>query len=185
MERLLLKTCVATAVLSVGLSAFANETPRPRVRDAGIVVGGLAMLEAMRAAGVRRIVFSSSAAVYGTPESTPIPEDAPLRPINPYGDTKRAFRIELGEETAPQQRDAHRSEIVRTHRVVIGTGRHLVACPAFDPEAPSEAATPVGIAKWHGAGRSRRLHAGQSRNSLDQSRIKGGLLIFFGILLLR
>src|SRR6266508_3806985 len=39
------------------------------------------------------------------------------------GDTKRAFRIELGEEAAPQQRDAYRSEIVRTHRVVIGTGR--------------------------------------------------------------
>ena len=55
------------------------------------VVGGVNMLEAMRAAGVRRIVFSSSAAVYGEPEQTPIQESAPLRPINPYGDTKRAF----------------------------------------------------------------------------------------------
>lgn len=55
------------------------------------VVGGLALLEAMRSVGVRRIVFSSSAAVYGEPLSTPITEDQPLRPINPYGDTKRAF----------------------------------------------------------------------------------------------
>jgi UDP-glucose-4-epimerase GalE len=55
------------------------------------VVGGLALLNAMRDAGVRRIVFSSSAAVYGEPLTTPITEDQPLRPINAYGDTKRAF----------------------------------------------------------------------------------------------
>ena len=41
--------------------------------------------------GVGRIVFSSTAAVYGIPDATPIPEDAPLRPINPYGETKRTF----------------------------------------------------------------------------------------------
>jgi UDP-glucose 4-epimerase len=55
------------------------------------VTGALALLEAMRAAGVGRLVISSTAAVYGVPEATPIPEDAPLRPINPYGETKRAF----------------------------------------------------------------------------------------------
>jgi UDP-glucose 4-epimerase len=53
------------------------------------VGGGIALLEAARAAEVQRIVFSSTAAVYGTPDVTPIPEDAPLRPINPYGETKR------------------------------------------------------------------------------------------------
>src|SRR5262249_44566267 len=101
------------------------------------------------------------------------------------GDAKRAFRIELGEESAPQQRDAHHSEIVRTHRVVTGPTLRLGASMAFDPEAPSEGAVPVGSAKWHGASRPHRLHAGQSRNSLDQSRIEGGLLIFFGIFPLR
>lgn len=55
------------------------------------VAGGVALLEAARAAGVRRVVFSSTAAVYGVPEATPIGEDAALRPINPYGETKRAF----------------------------------------------------------------------------------------------
>jgi UDP-glucose 4-epimerase len=55
------------------------------------VGGGLAMLEAMRGAAVRRLVISSTAAVYGEPESVPIPEDAPLRPINPYGETKRTL----------------------------------------------------------------------------------------------
>jgi UDP-glucose 4-epimerase len=55
------------------------------------VVGGVALLDAMRAADVRRLVLSSTAAVYGLPESTPIPEDAPSRPINPYGATKAAL----------------------------------------------------------------------------------------------
>jgi len=55
------------------------------------VVGGIALLDAMRSADVRRLVLSSTAAVYGVPESSPIPEDAPLRPINPYGATKAAL----------------------------------------------------------------------------------------------
>ena len=55
------------------------------------VAGGVTLLEAARVAGVQRVVFSSTAAVYGVPESTPIREEAPLRPINPYGETKRAF----------------------------------------------------------------------------------------------
>jgi UDP-glucose-4-epimerase GalE len=59
------------------------------------VAGGVALLEAARESGVGRIVFSSTAAVYGTPEENPIPEDAPLRPINPYGETKRTFESAL------------------------------------------------------------------------------------------
>jgi UDP-glucose 4-epimerase len=48
----------------------------------------LSLLEAMLAAGVKRLVFSSTAAVYGEPESTPIREDARLRPTNAYGESK-------------------------------------------------------------------------------------------------
>ncbi|MDQ3492766.1 MAG: UDP-glucose 4-epimerase GalE [Chloroflexota bacterium] len=55
------------------------------------VVGGVALLDAMRAAGVQRLVFSSTAAVYGTPAETPIHEDSPTTPINPYGASKLAF----------------------------------------------------------------------------------------------
>jgi UDP-glucose 4-epimerase len=55
----------------------------------------VALLDAARAAGVERVVFSSTAAVYGVPTSTPIPEDAPLAPINPYGESKRAFESAL------------------------------------------------------------------------------------------
>ncbi|HET9757234.1 MAG TPA: UDP-glucose 4-epimerase GalE [Candidatus Limnocylindrales bacterium] len=55
------------------------------------VAGGIALLEAARETGVDRFVLSSTAAVYGVPDATPITEDAPLRPINPYGETKRSF----------------------------------------------------------------------------------------------
>ncbi|HVW79162.1 MAG TPA: UDP-glucose 4-epimerase GalE [Alloacidobacterium sp.] len=48
----------------------------------------LTLLEAMLAKGVNRLVFSSTAAVYGEPESTPIREDAPLKPTNAYGESK-------------------------------------------------------------------------------------------------
>src|SRR4051794_15747803 len=60
------------------------------------VAGGISLLEAARTAGVGRLVFSSTAAVYGVPNRTPIEEDDPLRPINPYGDSKRSFEGALG-----------------------------------------------------------------------------------------
>jgi UDP-glucose-4-epimerase GalE len=59
------------------------------------VAGGIVLLEAARQASVGRVVFSSTAAVYGVPETTPIPEDAPLRPINTYGETKRTFEAAM------------------------------------------------------------------------------------------
>lgn len=52
------------------------------------VAGTLALLQAMRETGVGRLVFSSSAAVYGEPHTTPITEDHPKLPINPYGGSK-------------------------------------------------------------------------------------------------
>ncbi|MDT8067554.1 MAG: UDP-glucose 4-epimerase GalE [Terriglobia bacterium] len=51
-------------------------------------VNTLTLLEAMLRAGVQRFVFSSTAALYGDPETIPIPEDAPLRPTNAYGESK-------------------------------------------------------------------------------------------------
>ena len=52
------------------------------------VAGCIALLNAMVAYGVGHFVFSSSAAVYGEPDEVPISEDAPLRPVNPYGEAK-------------------------------------------------------------------------------------------------
>lgn len=57
----------------------------------GNVVATLDLLEVMRSAGTPRLVFSSTAATYGEPESTPITEQTPTRPTNPYGATKLAI----------------------------------------------------------------------------------------------
>jgi UDP-arabinose 4-epimerase len=59
------------------------------------VAAPLALLERLSAAKIGGIVFSSTAAVYGAPESVPIPEDHPLRPASPYGDTKLALERAL------------------------------------------------------------------------------------------
>jgi UDP-glucose 4-epimerase len=52
---------------------------------------GISLLETLRVGGVRRFVFSSSAAVYGTPRSVPIDEGHPKEPVNSYGETKLMF----------------------------------------------------------------------------------------------
>jgi UDP-glucose 4-epimerase len=61
------------------------------------LVGTLTLLDAMRATGVGRIVFSSTCAVYGVPEVVPITEDTPKQPINPYGFTKLAMERALAD----------------------------------------------------------------------------------------
>jgi UDP-glucose-4-epimerase GalE len=61
------------------------------------VVGTLNLLDAMRAASVKKLVFSSTAAVYGNPEYTPIDEAHPTRPINPYGWSKLMAERQIAE----------------------------------------------------------------------------------------
>lgn len=55
------------------------------------VVAPITLLETMKEAGVKRIIFSSTAAVYGNPVTVPIPEDHPKTPVSPYGLSKWAF----------------------------------------------------------------------------------------------
>jgi len=84
------------AVLHCGARSLVGESmvdPARYFRDN--VSGGIALLDAMRAAGVRRIVFSSTAATYGMPERTPILESDPVRPINAYGETKRCVEAAI------------------------------------------------------------------------------------------
>ena len=59
------------------------------------LIAGVSLLEAMRDAAVKPIVFSSTCAVYGVPEQTPLNEGLPTRPINPYGESKLAFERAL------------------------------------------------------------------------------------------
>jgi UDP-glucose 4-epimerase len=64
------------------------------------VGGTMALLAAMREAGVRKLVFSSTAATYGEPERTPIVESAPTRPTSPYGASKLAVDHMITGEAA-------------------------------------------------------------------------------------
>jgi UDP-glucose 4-epimerase len=80
------------AVLHCAAKSIVGESvARPDLYYRENVVGGIALLDALRDAGVRRLVLSSTAAVYGLPEVSPIPETTALAPINPYGETKRTL----------------------------------------------------------------------------------------------
>jgi UDP-glucose 4-epimerase len=96
----------AQAVLADGVDAVlhfaakslvAESVAQPALYWGHNLGGSLALLEAMRQTGVGRIVFSSTAAVYGEPERTPIEEDAPARPASPYGASKLAVDTALAE----------------------------------------------------------------------------------------
>jgi len=65
-----------------------ESVPKPLLYFRNNTVGTLGLLEAMQAADVRRLVFSSTCATYGVPETMPIHEELPQSPINPYGWSK-------------------------------------------------------------------------------------------------
>lgn len=73
------------------LSLVGESVEAPEKYWQGNVVATLALLDAMRATGTPRLVFSSTAATYGEPDSVPITELAPTSPTNPYGATKLAI----------------------------------------------------------------------------------------------
>ena len=80
------------AVIHLAASSLVGESVQfPHLYFTNNVIGGINLLEAMRQAGVGRLVFSSTAAVYGTPATMPITEETPTAPTNPYGESKLAF----------------------------------------------------------------------------------------------
>jgi UDP-glucose 4-epimerase len=80
-----------------GLLSVADSVADPVSYYRTNVVKGVALLEAMPAAGVRKLVFSSTCAVYGMPVRVPMDEEHPREPINPYGATKLAFERALSD----------------------------------------------------------------------------------------
>jgi UDP-glucose 4-epimerase len=96
----------AGAVLATGIDAVLHFAAKSLVAESVAypnrywehnLGGTLALLEAMRATQTRRIVFSSTAAVYGDPEQIPITETDPVRPTSPYGASKLAVDTALAE----------------------------------------------------------------------------------------
>lgn len=75
-----------------------ESTKNPKKYFQNNVLAGLNLLQTMASHNnCKKIIYSSSAAVYGVPEKIPITEDAPLQPINPYGQTKKLFELILQE----------------------------------------------------------------------------------------
>jgi UDP-glucose 4-epimerase len=93
-------------------------------------IGGLTtLLRAMEAAGCRRIVFSSSATVYGVPDETPTPETAEFRAMNPYGQTKI-----IGEEMLAWLQRSDPRWAIGTLRYFNPAGAHGSALIGEDPQ---------------------------------------------------
>ncbi len=78
-----------------GLKAVGESSADPLTYFDNNVYGSICLLQAMQAAQVRQLVFSSSATVYGTPQFLPYTESHPTQPTNPYGNTKRQIEIIL------------------------------------------------------------------------------------------
>lgn len=92
-DRVLVRQIVAkhgidSCIHFAALSSVAESVADPERYLANNAVQGMVLFEELVAGGVRHLVLSSTAAVYGEPENNPISEDAPRKPVNPYGMTK-------------------------------------------------------------------------------------------------
>jgi len=120
----------ASAVVHfAGLKAVGESVEQPLAYYDNNVLGTLRLLEAMGTCGVRQLVFSSSATVYGDPQRLPLTEDHPLSATNPYGRTKLVIEDML--------RDLHRSDA--TWRIAIlryfnPVGAHASGLIGEDPQ---------------------------------------------------
>jgi UDP-glucose-4-epimerase GalE len=93
--RLCREHAVEALVHFAGKIQVGESVRRPELYFDVNLVRSLALLQAVMACGVRQVVFSSSAAVYGVPGTVPIPETAATAPVNPYGCTKLALEWAL------------------------------------------------------------------------------------------
>jgi UDP-glucose 4-epimerase len=104
----LLRDARIDTILHVGaLSIVGESVAQPERYFKTNLVGSIALLDAAIAVGVKRLVFSSSAAVYGASSSNVLHEDLPLAPVNPYGATKAAF-----EQVLRAYADAHGLSVI-------------------------------------------------------------------------
>ena len=124
---------IAAAVHFAALKAVGDSVARPLDYIDVNVTGLIALLRAMRAAGCFRLVFSSTATVYGTPETWPIPETAPRADASPY-----AFSKLTCERILEQVMEADPRWAVSILRYFNPVGAHASALIGEDPqEAPN------------------------------------------------
>lgn len=118
------------AVVHFAAFALVGESMQdPQLYFRNNVVGGINLADAMKAAGVPKIIFSSTCATYGVPETMPMHEDLPQKPTNPYGESKLLFEKVLRWR---DERDGTRSVFLRYFNAAGATekfGEH------HDPES--------------------------------------------------
>ena len=93
---LLAREAVDAVVHFAAYIAVGESTQKPELYFSNNVGGTLSLLTAMVQTGLKQLVFSSTAAVYGTPRVVPIPEDSPFDPVSPYGESKVMVEKILG-----------------------------------------------------------------------------------------
>jgi len=93
---LLAREAVDAVIHFAAYIAVGESTQKPELYFSNNVGGTLSLLTAMAQSNVKRLVFSSTAAVYGTPQTVPIPEDSPFAPVSPYGESKVMVEKILG-----------------------------------------------------------------------------------------
>ncbi len=129
----------ASAVMHfAGLKAVGESVTQPLAYYDNNVVGTLRLLEAMGECGVKTLVFSSSATVYGDPQRLPLTEDHPLSATNPYGQTKLMIEEML--------RDLHRSDgswKIGILRYFNPAGAHVGGLIGEDPQGIPNNLLPV------------------------------------------
>lgn len=87
-EKVLREYKIDAVIHFAGLKAVGESVANPVLYYANNVHGSISLLQAMQKAGVKALVFSSSATVYGEPQYLPYDEDHPTKPMNPYGQSK-------------------------------------------------------------------------------------------------
>ena len=96
LAHLLAREAVDAVIHFAAYIAVGESTQKPELYFSNNVGGTLSLLTAMAQSNVKRLVFSSTAAVYGTPQRVPIPEDSPFAPVSPYGESKVMVEKILG-----------------------------------------------------------------------------------------
>jgi len=119
LDRVFREQPIAGVIHFAGLKAVGDSVADPIGYYDNNVHGSFVLAAAMQAAGVRTLIFSSSATVYGDPDRSPIPESAPRRPANPYGRSKL-----MVEEALTDLQHAHPSWRIALLRYFNPVGAH-------------------------------------------------------------
>ena len=103
LEKILADEQISAVLHFAGLKAVGESVEKPLLYYDNNVGGSISLLAAMAGAGVKRMVFSSSATVYGEPERLPVDEQHPLRPVNPYAKNKLMIEHIIGDHAAAER----------------------------------------------------------------------------------